>query len=196
MTLETFGQDMEVALRVIETLEELGIPYHLGGSIASSVHGTPRQTRDVDVAVDLPVSAVPALVARLQGEFYLDDERIRGAIQRRSSFNLIHLSTGLKIDMFVRKGEPFDRSEFQRHAPYRLVQDPPRDVMVTSAEDIVLRKLLWYREGNEVSDRQWSDILGVLKAQGERLDQEYLRYWAGELVVDDLLQRALADVSD
>jgi hypothetical protein len=191
MTLES--RDMEVALRVIATLEELGLPYHLGGSIASSVHGTPRQTRDIDLAVDLPLSAVTAFVGRLQGEFYLDDERIRSAVQRKASFNLIHLSTGLKIDMFVRKGEPFDRSEFQRHAPYRLVQDPPRDVMVTSAEDIILRKMLWYREGNEVSDRQWSDILGVLKAQGERLDQDYLRYWAGELGVDDLLQRALAD---
>lgn len=193
MTPDLLGQDLQVALRVIETLEELGVPYHVGGSIASSLHGTPRQTRDVDLAVDLPLSAVPALVSRLQGEFYLDDERIRSAIQRKASFNLIHLGTGLKIDMFVRKGEPFDRSEFQRHAPYRLVQDPPRDVMVSSAEDTILRKLHWYRQGNEVSDRQWSDILGVLKAQGERLDQEYLRYWAGELGVDDLLQRALAD---
>jgi hypothetical protein len=191
MTLES--QDMEVALRVIETLEDLRLAYHLGGSIASSVHGTPRQTRDIDLAVDFPLSAVAAFVGRLQGEFYLDDERIRSAVQRKTSFNLIHLGTGLKIDIFVRKGEPFDRSEFQRHAPYRLVQDPPRDVMVTSAEDIILRKLLWYREGNEVSDRQWTDILGVLKAQGERLDQDYLRYWAGELGVDDLLQRALAD---
>lgn len=187
------SQDMEVALRVIETLEELGLSYHLGGSIASSVHGTPRQTRDIDLAVDLPLSAVAAFVGRLQGEFYLDDERIRSAVQRKASFNLIHLGTGLKIDIFVRKGEPFDRSEFQRHAPYRLVQDPPRDVMVTSAEDIILRKMLWYREGNEVSDRQWTDILGVLKAQGERLDQDYLRYWAGELGIDDLLQRALVD---
>ncbi len=190
------SQDMEVALRVIETLEELGLSYHLGGSIASSVHGTPRQTRDIDLAVDLPLSAVAAFVGRLQGEFYLDDERIRSAVQRKASFNLIHLGTALKIDIFVRKGEPFDRSEFQRHAPYRLVQDPPRDVMVTSAEDIILRKMLWYRQGNEVSDRQWSDILGVLKAQGGRLDQGYLRYWAGELEVDDLLQRALADSDD
>lgn len=187
------SEDLAVALRVIGTLEELGIPYHLGGSVASSVHGTPRQTRDIDLAVDLPLSAVPALVGRLQGEFYLDDERIRMAVQRRASFNLIHLGTGLKIDMFVRKGEPFDQSEFQRHAPYRLVEDPPRDVMVSSAEDIILRKLRWYRDGNEVSERQWSDILGVLKAQGERLDREYLRYWAGELGVDDLLQRVLAD---
>ena len=117
MTFDPLGQDLAVALRVIETLEDLEISYHLGGSFASSVHGTPRQTRDVDLAVDLPLSAVPALVARLQGEFYLDDERIRGAIKRRSSFNLIHLGTGLKIDMFVRGTEPFDHSEFQRHAP-------------------------------------------------------------------------------
>lgn len=195
MTFDPLGQDLAVALRVIETLEDLGIPYHLGGSFASSVHGTPRQTRDVDLAVDLPVSAVPALVARLQGEFYLDDERIRGAIKRKSSFNLIHLGTGLKIDMFVRGADPFDRSEFQRHAPYRLVQDPPRDVLVTSAEDIILRKLLWYRQGNEISERQWSDIQGVLRAQGETLDREYLLDWARELQVDDLLHRAWAEAN-
>jgi hypothetical protein len=124
MIFDPFGQDMEIALRVIETLEDLGISYHLGGSFASSVHGTPRQARDVDLAVDLPLAAVPALVARLQGEFYLDDERIRGAIKHRASFNLIHLGTGLKIDMFVRGPGSFDRSAFQRHAPYRLVQDP------------------------------------------------------------------------
>jgi hypothetical protein len=88
MIFDPFGQGMEIALRVIETLEDLGISYHLGGSFASSVHGTPRQTRDVDLAVDLPLPAVPALVAHLQGEFYLDDERIRSAIKHRASFNL------------------------------------------------------------------------------------------------------------
>ena len=193
MTPPLGSQDLTVALRVIEALEDLGISYHLGGSIASSIHGTPRQTRDIDIAADLPLSAVPALVGRLQGEFYLDDERIRAAVQRQASFNLIHLETGLKIDIFIRHAEPFDRSEFQRHVPYRLVQEPPRDVVVKSAEDIVLRKLLWYRIGHEVSDRQWSDVQGVLKTQGERLDRIYLRHWAEGLQVSDLLERALAE---
>ncbi len=193
MTPPLGSQDLAVALRVIETLEGIGLAYHLGGSVASSVHGTPRQTRDIDIAVDLPVSAVQTFVAGLQGEFYLDEERIRTAIQRKASFNLIHLETGLKIDVFVRRSEPFDLSEFQRHVPYRLLQEPPRDVVVKSAEDIVLRKLLWYRMGNEISERQWSDVQGVLKAQGTRLDRAYLRRWAEDLQVEDLLERALAE---
>jgi hypothetical protein len=193
MTSPLGSQDLTVALRVIETLEDLGISYHLGGSIASSIHGTPRQTRDIDIAVDLPATAVAAFVAGLQREFYLDEERIRAAIQRKASFNLIHLETGLKIDVFVRSAEPFDLSEFQRQAPYRLVQEPPRDVVVKSAEDIVLRKLLWYRIGHEVSDRQWSDIQGVLRTQGERLDRTYLRRWAEDLEVADLLEKALSE---
>lgn len=193
MTPPLGSPDLTVALRVIETLEDLGIAYHLGGSIASSIHGTPRQTRDIDIAVDLPSSAVAAFAARLQQEFYLDEERIRAAVQRKTSFNLIHLQTGLKIDVFVRRAEPFDLSEFQRHARYRLLQEPPRDVMVKSAEDIVLRKLLWYRIGHEVSDRQWSDVQGVLKTQGEKLDRIYLRRWAAELQVLDLLERALSE---
>jgi hypothetical protein len=193
MTPPLGSQDLTVALRVIETLEDLGISYHLGGSVASSVHGTPRQTRDIDIAVDLPGSAVAALVAGLQREFYLDEERIRAAVQRKASFNLIHLGTGLKIDVFVRRPEPFDQSEFQRQAPFRLVQEPPRDVVVKSAEDIVLRKLLWYRMGHEISERQWSDILGVLKTQGEKLDRTYLARWAEDLQVADLLEKALEE---
>ena len=119
--------------------------------------------------------------------------KTRAAVLRKASFNLIHLQTGLKIDIFIRRPEPFDQSEFQRHATYRLIQEPPRDVVVKSAEDIVLRKLLWYRIGHEVSDRQWSDILGVLKTQGERLDQAYLKRWSEDLQVADLLERALAE---
>lgn len=193
MTSPLSSQDLTVTLRIVEALEDLGLSYHLGGSFASSVHGTPRQTRDIDIAVDLPDSAIPALVSVLQGEFYLDEERIRTAVQRKSSFNLIHLQTGLKIDVFIRRAEPFDGSEFQRHVTYRLTEEPPRDVVIKSAEDIVLRKLLWYRIGHEVSDRQWSDILGVLKTQGERLDQAYLRRWAEELQVADLLAKALEE---
>lgn len=194
MTPPLSSQDLAVTLRIIETLESLGLAYHLGGSIASSVHGTPRQTRDIDIAVDLPASEVSALVKGLEEEFYVDEERVRAAVQRKASFNVIHLQTGLKIDIFIRRPDPFDQSEFQRHAAFRLVQEPPRDVVIKSAEDIVLRKLLWYRIGHEVSDRQWSDILGVLKTQGEKLDQAYLERWAEELQVADLLKRALSEV--
>jgi len=186
-------ESLELLLKVVEVLEDLGVPYHVGGSFASSVHGNPRQTQDADVVADLPASAVPAFVARLQDEFYLDADRIRHAIQRRSSFNLIHLTTGFKIDIFLLGTGAFDRSEFARHGLQRLVDDLPREFLVKSAEDTILRKLQWYRLGGQSSDRQWLDVLGILRAQGERLDRSYLRHWARDLGVEDLLEQALGE---
>lgn len=186
------GETVQIALQVIGILEDLAIPYHVGGSFASSVHGFPRQTRDLDLVVDLPSSAVPLLVGRLESEFYLDADRMRQAIRRGSSFNLVHLATGFKIDIFVAGSAAFDRSELSRSAPQRLTEDTPRDVLVKSPEDTLLRKLQWYRLGGETSDRQWTDILGIVRTQGDRLDLGYLRHWAGTLEVDDLLERALA----
>jgi len=188
------GETVQIALKVIGILEELAIPYHVGGSFASSVHGFPRQTRDLDLVVDLPASAVPDLVSRLEGEFYLDAERMRQAIRRGSSFNLVHLTTGFKVDVFISGREAFDRTELSRAALQRLTEDSPRDVLVKSPEDTVLRKLQWYRLGGETSDRQWTDILGIIRTQGDRLDLGYLRHWAGTLEVDDLLERVLADL--
>lgn len=178
-------------LDLVDVFEEMKIPYHVGGSLASSVHGIPRQTHDLDLVADLPMAAAAILVLRLQDRFYVDAEMIRRAIRRRSSFNLIHLATGLKIDVFIPGLGAFDRMEFRRHAPQRLLEDPPRDLVVKSAEDIVLRKLEWYRLGSEASDRQWNDILGVIRTQGDQLDRDYLRQWASELSVADLLERAL-----
>ncbi len=187
------GETIQIALQVIGILEDLAIPYHVGGSFASSVHGFPRQTRDLDLVVDLQASSVHLLVSKLEGEFYLDAERMRQAIRRGSSFNLVHLTTGFKIDVFISGHETFDRSELSRAALQRLTEDSPRDVLVKSPEDTVLRKLQWYRLGGESSDRQWTDILGIIRTQGNRLDLVYLRHWAGILEVDDLLERALVE---
>lgn len=190
------GESVGVALRVLEVFDRLGIRYHVAGSFASSIHGVPRQTRDLDLVADLPVETVPALVALLERDFYLDAESVRRAIARHISFNLLHLDTGFKIDVFPLGPTAFDRSEFHRAAPQRLVDEPPREVFVKSAEDILLRKLEWYRAGGEVSDRQWTDVLGIVRTQGNRLDFDYLRRWAEELRVEDLLERALAAGSD
>ncbi len=179
-----------IPLLVIDVLEGLGVRYHVGGSFASSIHGLPRQTLDLDLVADLPQSAVPDFVTRLEKDFYLDDEAIRRAITRHTHFNLIHLDSGFKIDVFPPSAKGFDRSELARGVPF-AIEDPERTVVIKSAEDILLRKLHWYRLGGETSDRQWNDILGIVRTQGERLDLTYLRRWAESLEIEDLLDRVL-----
>jgi hypothetical protein len=186
------GPVWKIPLEVIDVLESLGVPYHVGGSFASSIHGIPRQTLDLDMVVDLPLSAVPAFVSRLEKDFYLDDEAIRRAIARHTRFNLIHLATGFKVDMFTPGPGGFDLSELARSVLF-TIDDPQRTVVVKSAEDTLLRKLQWYRLGGETSDRQWSDILGIVRIQGERLDLPYLRRWSESLEIADLLDRAFRD---
>jgi len=184
-------ESLEVAFRVLDALNELGIPYHLGGSWASAVHGVPRQTQDVDLVVELKAGDQAGIARALRAEFYLDDASIARAIADRSSFNLVHLGTGIKVDLFVKGLSAFDDSEFRRRVVARLGEAAPREVLVKSAEDTILRKLLWFRMGGEVSDRQWSDVRGIIAVQGAGLDRVYLRRWALALEIDDLLERAL-----
>ena len=129
----------------------------------------------------------------LGADFYADDEMIRGAIEHRSSFNLIHLEAMFKVDVFIPKDRSFDRMQFNHRVEHVFAIEPDQKAFFTSAEDIILAKLDWYRLGNEVSDRQWRDILGVLKVQAGRLNMDYLHHWAAELNVADLLQRALKE---
>lgn len=191
---------MDDALRatfaVIHTLEALGLDYLIGGSLASSLHGIPRSTQDADLLVDLPRERVPELVTALEGRFYLDEERVRDAVIREASFNVIHLPTMFKVDLFVLGRDPLGCSEMQRRERHRLGEGREREAFVASAEDTVLQKLLWYRLGEGVSDRQWLDLVGVLQVQGERLDRRYLQRWARELGLDSLLQEALREAGE
>lgn len=180
---------LRVAVHLVTILEDLEIPYHLGGSIASSVHGIPRMTQDVDLVARLTAESAVALARLASSDYYVDVEAARQAASERASFNLIHRDSGVKIDIFVCGESRFDREEFRRHRRERVQAEPVADVFVKSAEDTVLRKLQWYRLGGEVSDRQWADVLGVVRTQGELLDRAYLEKWAHELGVEDLLAR-------
>jgi hypothetical protein len=178
-----------VALRVAAVLDDLGIEYALGGSLATSLQGEPRATNDVDFAVRLEEHQVDALVDRLGPDFVIDAEGRRTAVRRQRSHQFYFLPLVLKIDFFVRGATPFDRSEFARRI--RVPLGEHRSLCAASPEDNVLRKLAWFRDGGEVSDRQWRDILGVLRVSGPVLDRSYLEQWAAELKVGDLLARAL-----
>lgn len=184
---------VRVLMLVTRVCEDLRIPYLVGGSMASALYGVARSTLDADIVADIGLEQVHEFVAALDADFYADDEMIRGAIEHRSSFNLIHLETMFKVDVFIPKDRPFDRMQFDRRVEQVFSIEPEQKVFITSAEDIILAKLDWYRLGNEISDRQWRDILGVLKVQAGRLDMDHLHQWAAELNVADLLQRALKE---
>jgi hypothetical protein len=178
---------------VVDAFERLNIPYLIGGSMASTLYGVARSTIDADLVADMNPEQVEPLVTVLGEEFYSDSDMIRDAIHHQSSFNLIHLSTAFKVDVFILKRRPFDRVQFQRRIYWVITKDPERKAYTATAEDTILSKLEWFRMGDEVSDRQWRDILGVLKVQAGRLDPDYLRQWAAELGVADLLQKAIKE---
>lgn len=164
-------EGLRVAFLVLQVLDRLGVPYHIGGSYASVVHGIPRQTQDVDLVVDLRQDRVRELVQALAGEFYVDEQAVTTAVAERASCNLIHLATGIKVDPFIKGASAFDMEEFKRKVSVRLGDEVSHEVFVKSAEDTLLRKLLRYRLGGEASDRQWEDVRGILSVQAERLDR-------------------------
>lgn len=179
-------------LPVIDALDALGVPYHVGGSVASSFVGIARATQDADLVADLRPEHAAPLARALAGAFYADPERISHAIRSRRSFNAIHLGTAYKVDVFVSKDTPFARENMARRVAHE-VPGLNRLLYFSSPEDIVLHKLLWYAEGGGVSDRQWYDLQGVLRLQARTLDRDYLQIWADRVGVASLLQRALRE---
>ncbi|MBA7538444.1 hypothetical protein ES705_30719 [subsurface metagenome] len=180
-----------VTLKVVKVFEKLGIAYYIGGSLASSAYGIARATLDVDIIADIKSEQVSDIFDSLNEEFYIDIEMIQHAIQYHSSFNLIHLETMFKVVVFILKNRQFDRQAFLRRVQKTVAEGSSQQLFFATPEDIILNKLEWYKIGKEVSDRQWNDIIGVLKVQGSGLDMVYLKKWAKELSVSILLKKAV-----
>ena len=190
--------DLAVALTpLIDVLERLGVAWYVGGSVASTVHGRFRATNDVGVIAALREEHANQLHVALEADHYVDEESIRDAVRHRSSFNLVHFGTGLKIDVFVAAD-----SEYEAGVRARLVSEPigdarsPRRLWIASAEDTILAKLAWYRRGGGISERQWRDVQGVIELRGTDLDVVYLNRWAPVLGVGDLLEEALMNARE
>ncbi|HSG66434.1 MAG TPA: hypothetical protein VLD39_15605 [Gammaproteobacteria bacterium] len=181
-----------VLVRVAELLDALAIPYVVGGSVASGFHGAPRMTQDIDILIDLPSQKVEPLTASMRPEFYVDLEAAREAQRKRGSFNAIHLGYHHKVDFFIAADDVLDREQLDRRVSATIAPDVPRKIFLTSAENIVLRKLDWFRRGDEASEVQWRDILALLKIRRGALDLDYVRRIARSTGLESLLARALS----
>ncbi len=180
-----------VVAALADAFDRLGIPYLVGGSLASSLHGIPRATQDADFMADVRPRHVAPLAKALEPDFYVAAELISEAIRHRSSFNVIHLATMFKADVFLPRHDAWSLEEMARARTESIpLAGNPKTIRFSSAEDTILHKLLWYRLGGETSDKQWTDILGILKIQGHSLDCPYLDKYAAVLNVGDLLDRA------
>jgi hypothetical protein len=186
------NENLVVVEEVIAVLTKLGIPYAIGGSWASSLFGKMRFTHDADLTAEPFPKKEAVFCASFGEDYYISQIAVEEAIQRRSSFNILHITSGFKVDVFIRKERAFDQSIMARRRPYPL---EGKEVVLVSPEDVILLKLEWYRIGGESSERQWSDVLGVFQVQEDKLDQSYLDRWAADLGVTDLLQRARQEVA-
>jgi len=183
----------EVLLKVIAVLDELHIPYLIGGSFASSLYGWARSTHDADLVAVVKVEHAQALTQKLESEFYVDEQAIRRAVQTKRHFNVIHIETAFKVDVFISKAGGFAAQQLERRQLRTISQGAEHQAYFASPEDTVLAKLEWYRRGNEVSDLQWRDVLEIIKVQGNKLDIDYMRHWAQELNVAGLLEQILVE---
>lgn len=184
----------EALAALLRVFNDLGIGYFAAGSVASSIHGLPRYTQDVDLVVQLSPEHITRIASLTSGQFYMDPDEAERAVRLGRAFNLIHLATASKFDIFPMSQSEFHRSELARSSEEDWILGGEGTVRlpVASAEDTILSKLSWYKQGGQVSERQWSDILGV--AAGTARDWQYMRAWAPRLGVADLLERLVDEV--
>jgi len=185
----TIPDPIHIVVRLAEIFDKLNIEYMVGGSLASSIYGIPRSSLDVDLIAAVDAGRIDPLTQLLKPEFYIDPEAMHEAIRLKTFFNVIHLQTMFKADIFIHKATAFAREQMTRRCRELLL--PEKEVFICSPEDLILEKIRWFRLGGEVSDRQWQDVLGVIKVQGSRLDLNYLKSWAEKLDLSNLVLKVL-----
>jgi hypothetical protein len=196
MAPDSLPEPIAVASLVADSLTRIRVAYVIGGSFASSVHGEPRSTNDIDMVADLREFDIDSFIDAIGSECYVSRGAVVDAVRTGGAFNVIHMSTAVKVDIFVAGSDPFDRARLQRRMPVTFSSGTDSTTLfVDTAEDTILRKLEWYRRGEESSERQWRDVAGIVNAQSSRLDRAHMREWAIKLGVPDLLDRAL-DAAD
>lgn len=180
----------ELLKRVVATLDAARIGYMITGSVASSLQGEPRSTHDIDIVVVIKPEQVAAISKAFPPpEYYVDADAIQEAIQQKSSFNLIDMQSGYKVDFWLLTESEFDRSRFTRRIREKI---DDCFMAVSSPEDTILMKLNWAKLSGG-SEKQFTDAMRVFELQYARLDQIYLTSWATQLGVTDLWDRLLAE---
>jgi hypothetical protein len=174
-------------------LERLGIAYAISGSLASSTYGAVRFTEDADITVEPFDERAEELFESLKSNYYISKESMHQALRQQSSFNVIHFESAFKIDVFVSGSSAYDKQVLSRRKSTKLSDSLAKSFSVVSPEDIVLLKLQWYKADDQSSQRQWDDVLGVLRIQSDALDFVYLKKWAGILGIDELLEKAVSE---
>jgi hypothetical protein len=182
-----------VAAVIGATLDDLGIRYVIGGGVASVYHGEPRTTVDLDLMIEANEAQVRALAARLAADFYVDAEDAVDAVRYGRSFNVIQFSTAMKVDIYIAEPSPAAREQLDRR---RFLEYGGAILSIYAAEDIAVRKLVWFRMGGEVSERQWRDVVGIIRMRRPQLDYAYLDRSAEAFGVRDLLDLAHQDADN
>ena len=178
---------------VVGALRRLDIRHYVGGSVASSFHGATRSTMDVDLVCEMAEDHISQFIELIGTDFYVSESAVRDAVEHKACFNLIHLPTAFKVDVFISRGRPFDLESMQRATMQRLGETRSVELPIATAEDSIISKLEWYRLSNETLERQWDDVTRLLDLLGEEADRDYLYRSAESVGVTDLLDRLMAD---
>jgi hypothetical protein len=185
----TDGGAGDFLARLAVKLSRAGIPHMVVGSFASSFHGVPRSSQDLDLVIDPHLDSLGRFVADLPAdEYYADAEAAIDAFHRRTQFNVIDMATAWKADLILRKPRPFSVEEMRRRIEADILGT---HVFVASLEDTLISKLEWARRGGG-SDLQMRDVSGILELRGAEIDVAYIDHWVGELGLQDLWKRVQA----